>query len=60
MGQEGAKQESFPIPLKYIDATRTTCTSLDVLLEKQIEHYWNVDGEKELSDIWTDSQDLFY
>ena len=47
------KQASFPIPLKYIDVTRTTYTSLDVLLEKQIEDYWNVDGEKELSDIWT-------
>ena len=28
--------------------TRTTHTSLDVLLEKQIEDYWNVDGEEEL------------
>ena len=27
------KEESFPIPLKYIDVTRTTHTSLDVLLE---------------------------
>ena len=32
--------------MKYIDVTRTTNTSLDVLLEKQIEDYWNVDGEK--------------
>ena len=47
------KEESFPTPLKYIDVTRTTHTSLDVLLEKQIEDYWNVDGEKELSDAWT-------
>ena len=30
-----------------------THTSLDVFLEKQIEDYWNVDGEKELSDAWT-------
>ena len=28
-------------------------TSLDVLLEKHIEDYWNVDGERELSDAWT-------
>ena len=28
------KEESFPIPVKYIDVTRTTHTSLDVLLEK--------------------------
>ena len=27
-------EESLPIPLKYIDVTRTTHTSLDVLLEK--------------------------
>ena len=39
-------------PLKYIDVTRTTCSSLDVMLEKQIEDYWNVDGERELSDAW--------
>ena len=34
-----AEEESFPIPLKYIDVTRTTHTSLDVLLEKQVEDY---------------------
>ena len=28
------REESFPIPLKYIDVTRNTHTSLDVLLEK--------------------------
>ena len=27
-----AREESFPFPLKYIDVTRTTCTSLDVLI----------------------------
>ena len=47
------KKNHFPIPSKYIDVTRTTCTSLDVLLEKDIEDYWNVDGEKELSHAWT-------
>ena len=47
------KEESFPIPLKYIDVTRTTHTPLDVLMEKHIEDYWNVDGEKSLSDAWT-------
>ena len=34
------KEETFPIPTKYIDVTRTTHTSLDVLMilmEKQIE-----------------------
>ena len=47
------KGESFPIPLKYIDVSRTTHTSPNVVLEQQIEDYWNVDGEKELSDAWT-------
>ena len=47
------KEESFPVPSKYIDVTRTTDTSLDVLLEKHIDDHWNVDGERELSDAWT-------
>ena len=47
------KEESFLIPMKYIDVSRTTHTSLDVLLEKQIDDYWNVDEERELSDAWT-------
>ena len=46
------KEESFVIPMKCIDVTRTTKTTLDVLLEN-IEDYWNVDGERELSDPWT-------
>ena len=41
------QEETFPIPTKYIDATRTTYTSLDVLLEQRIEDYRNVGGEKE-------------
>ena len=47
------QQEAFHIPTKYIDVTRTTFTSLDVMLGKQVEDYWNVDGERELSDAWT-------
>ena len=47
------REESFPFPLKYIDVTRNTHTSLDVLLEKHIDDYWNVDGDRELSDMWT-------
>ena len=31
------RDESFPIPLKYIDVTRTTHTNLDVKLEKRID-----------------------
>ena len=47
------REESFLIPLKYIDVTRNTHTSLDVMLEKNIDDYRNVDGEGELSDAWT-------
>ena len=47
------KEETFPIPMKYIDVTRTTYTSLDVMMEKHSEDCWDVDGEKELSDAWT-------
>ena len=47
------REESFPIPLKYIDVTRTANISLDVTLEKNIDDYWNVDADRELSDTWT-------
>ena len=47
------KEETFLIPLQYFDVTRTTDTTLDVMSEKHIEDYWNVDGEKELSNAWT-------
>ena len=46
------REESFPIPLKYIDVTRTTHTFLDVKQEKRID-YWNIDGSRDLSDPWT-------
>ena len=39
------KEESFPIPLKHFDVTRTTHISLDVMLEKNIEDCWNVHGD---------------
>ena len=43
------REESFPIPLKYIDVTKTTHTNLDVKQEKRID-YWNMDGSRDLSD----------
>ena len=46
------KEETFPIPLKYIDVTRSTHTDLDVLQEKRIDDYWNVDSNRSLSDSW--------
>ena len=47
------REESFPIPLKYIDVSRTTRTNLDVMQERRIDDYWNVDGSRDLSDSWT-------
>ena len=48
-----SREESFPIPLKYIDVSRTTHTNLDVKQEKPIDDYWNTDGSRDLSDPWT-------
>ena len=47
------REESFPIPLKYIDITRTTHTNLDVKQERRIDDYWNIDGSRDLSGSWT-------
>ena len=47
------REESFPIPQKYIDVSRTTHTNLDVKQEKRIDDYWNIDGSRDLSDSWT-------
>ena len=47
------REESFPIPLKYIDVSRTSHTNLDVMQERRIDDYWNIDGPRDLSDSWT-------
>ena len=47
------REESFPIPLKYIDVTRTNHTNLDVTQERCIDDFWNIDGSRDLSDSWT-------
>ena len=47
------REESFPIPLKYIVVTRTTHTNFDVKQEKRIDDSWNIDGSRDLSDPWT-------
>ena len=47
------REESVPVPLKYIDVTRTTHTNLDVKQEKRIDDYSNIDGSRDLSDPWT-------
>ena len=46
------KEETFPIPLKYIDVARSTHTDLDVLQEKRIDDYWVVDSNRHVSDSW--------
>ena len=45
-------EESFPIPLKYIDVSRTTRTNLDVKQERRIDACWSIDGSRDLSDSW--------
>ena len=47
------KEESFPIPLKYNDVSRTTHTNFDAMQERRIDDYWNVDGSRDWSDPWT-------
>ena len=47
------REESFPIPLKCIDVSRTTHTNLDVKQENRIDDHWNIDGSRDLSDSWT-------
>ena len=43
------REESFPVPLKYIDVSRTTHTNLDVKQERRIDDYWNIDVSRDLS-----------
>ena len=43
------REQSFSIPLKYIDVSRTTHTNLDVKQEKRIDDYWNIDGSRDMS-----------
>ena len=46
------KEETLPIPLKYIDVTGSTHTDLDTLQEKWFDDCWNVDSNRHLSDSW--------
>ena len=47
------REESFPIPLKYIDVSRIANTNLDVKQESRIDDNWKIDGSRDLSDSWT-------
>ena len=33
--------------------TRETSTTLDVMLERRMDDYWNIEGNRDLSDSWT-------
>ena len=44
------REEPFPVPLRYIDVSRTTDTNLDVKQQRRIDDYWNVDGVKRF--VW--------
>ena len=46
------KEETFPIPLKYIDVTRSTHIDLDVSQQKRIDDFWNVDSSRHFSNCW--------
>ena len=37
----------------FFDVSRTTHTNLDVMQERRIDAYWNIDGSRDLSDAWT-------
>ena len=45
------RKHSF-LHLKYIDVTRASYTNLDVLQEKRVDDYWNVDANRSLSGSW--------
>ena len=48
------REESFPIPLRYIEVSRTTQNEFGCsCLRRRIDDYWNIDGSRDLSDSWT-------
>ena len=44
-------KDDFPIFVNYMDVQRQTKTSLDVLHVATIDDFWNMDGEKSLSEL---------
>ena len=47
------RKESFLIPLKFFDVSRTTRTNMDVMQEGRNDDYWNFDGSRDFSASWT-------
>ena len=46
-------EESFPIPLRCIDVTRRTHTTIEALQKSRTDDYWNIDDDRNLSEPWT-------
>ena len=54
------REESFPIPLKYIDVSRTTHTNLDVKQEKRIDDIGMSMGHGTCQILGQDSHNLLF
>ena len=54
-GRSTNLQEQYQNGLRHAtnDVSRTTQTNLDVLQERRIDDYWNIDGSRDLSASWT-------
>ena len=46
------KEETFPIPLKYIDVTWAYLYKSGRVQEKRVDDHWNVEANRSLSDSW--------
>ena len=42
------QQETFPIPLKYIDVTRSTVTDVDAMQDKRVDDHCDVHSKRNL------------
>ena len=45
-------KDDVPILVNYIDVQRRTKTSIDLIHEATVDDYWNIDGDKSLSEPW--------
>ena len=54
------KEETFPVPLKYMDVMRSTNTALDVAQEKRINDCWNVADNRVCQIRGQDSRSSIY
>ena len=52
------RDETFPVPLKYIDVVRQTKTEIDSVLECTINDLWIEDKDTDLSETWIDTTRL--